>query len=198
MKPIADFCLSLSAAWRKCQTVWHALRCGLQSSDNNWAKKKTHTWKKRGKTQCGGGTSIKASLPTLSNESRPPPPQTKGLFSSFKMTHIFTPCPPSSSPFPLPWPVPKGSSAHGGQVSCRPLKKHASDVQGLKTMLNSSKQTLRLQRLHKHTHTHLIQATDRTTGLLFSLCWGQLQMPSLAGLELTVGAEHRKTELNID
>lgn len=63
-----------------------------------------------------------------------------GLFSSFKMTHIFTLCPPPP-PLPLPWPVPKGSSAHGGQVSCRPLKNHGADVQGPKTMLRSSKQT---------------------------------------------------------
>lgn len=89
-----DFSISLFAASRKCQTVCHALRCGLQCSGNNWAKKK-HTGKQQ--TQCKDGTSIKAIVFLLSNEPDPlssPDHRPLGLFSSFKMTHIFTPCPP--------------------------------------------------------------------------------------------------------
>lgn len=38
--PHTDFCISLSAASRKCQTVCYVLRCGTQCSGNNRAKKK--------------------------------------------------------------------------------------------------------------------------------------------------------------
>lgn len=95
----ADFSISLSAASRKCQTVCHALRCGLQCSGSNWAKKKTHTQaknKQKEKTQCKGGTSIRATVFLLSNEPDPLSSRDHrplGLFSSFKMTHIFTLCP---------------------------------------------------------------------------------------------------------
>lgn len=200
--PHTDFYISLSAASRKYQTVCHALRCGAQCRSNNWAKKKHTQAKKKKKSedkQWEGGTSIKAVLFLLSNEpdplSSPDHHRTLGLFSSFKMTQIFTPCPPPT-PFPLPRPVPKGSSAHGGQVSCRPLKKPGADVRGPKTMLSSSKQT----RTCTHSDgrgrtahaTRLIWAADRATGpvdesAILGRRWG-----------LAVGAEHRKTDLNLD
>lgn len=81
-----------------------------------------------------------------------------GLFSSFQMTQIFTLCPPPA-PFPLPWPVPKGSSAHGGQVSCRPLNKHGADVRGPKTMLGSSKQTRTCTQSLCHVALHGVHAS---------------------------------------
>lgn len=102
-----------------------------------------------------------------------------GLFSSFEMTHIFTLCPPPTT-FPLSWPVPKGSSAHGCQVSCILLKKHSTDVQGLKTMLDSSKQTCTCSRSDHHgciiQAQQFIWAADWTTGPVVCLpqCVGLL------------------------
>lgn len=80
----------------------------------------------------------------------------------------YPPPPPPAPPLPLPWPVPKGSSAHGGHVSCPPLKKHGADVRGPRTMLGSSKQTR--TRMHSEWRgaawrgTLLIRAADGTAG----------------------------------
>lgn len=138
---VADFCRSLSAAWRKCRIVCHALRCGSQCSGNNWAKKQT-----KQHTHAQMKNNVMAALQSrliLFFPSTPLlswPQAFKGCFPALKWPTFLHYAPPPP-PFPLPWPVPKGSCAHGGLVSCRPLKKHGTDVQGPKTMLSSSKQT---------------------------------------------------------
>lgn len=148
---------------------------------------------------------MRAALQFKSVCDHPCPPlnhRCLGLFSSFEMTHIFTLCLPPAA-LPLPWPVPKGSSAHGCQVSCILLKKHGTDVQGPKTMLDSSKQTCTCS--HSERHGCIVQAQQliwtanwttspvvylpKSAWLLYP-CWGGFLGP-------VVSAQHRKADLTL-
>lgn len=155
----------------------HALSCGIQFPGNNWVKKKRNICTQNKEKNTLWGQHFKQGC-IWSPFSSTLDHRCSGLFSSFEMTHIFSLCTPPAA-LPLPWPVPKGSSAHGCQVSCILLKKHNTDVQGPKTMLDSSKQTCTCSHSERCgcivQAQQLIWAADWTTGPVVCL-------PKSAGL----------------
>lgn len=129
------------------------------------------------------------------------PQMFRPVFQLWNDPYFYTVPPPAA--LPLPWPVPKGSSAHGCQVSCILLKKHGTDVRGPKTMLDSSKQTCTCS--HSECHGCIAQArqfiwaANWTTSPVVCLpksAW--LLYPCWEGfLGPVVRAQHRKADLTL-